>query len=94
MSLNSTLHALHNYLSTAFILRNKPMFKVALRQNWIYSVKFVKLPATNTPIFRDWLILDLTRRKLTKIIESTFCHIGPIFQEPWAQILDASLSRR
>ena len=40
MSINDTLHAQHNcYLSTTFILRNKTMFTMSLKQNWIYSVK-------------------------------------------------------
>ena len=40
MNINGTLYAPYNcYLSTTFILQNKPMSTESLKQNWIYSVK-------------------------------------------------------
>ena len=42
MSINGTLYAPHTSRSNCylqFILPNKPMLTMGLRQNWIYSVK-------------------------------------------------------
>ena len=35
------------------------------------------------PIFNVWLIQDLMKLQLTKIIEPTVCFMGPIFRELW-----------
>ena len=39
ISINGTYYAPLNLYMSTFILRNKPLFTMRLRQNWIYSVK-------------------------------------------------------
>ena len=47
--INDTLYAAYNcYLSTTFILRNKPMITMGLGQSWIYSVKSWRVQFTIT----------------------------------------------
>ena len=53
-----------------------------LWQNIVRVRNFCNCLQPNAPVFKGWLILDVTKWQLTNVIKPIICNMDPIFREP------------